>query len=189
MSIVTIEKVTNGRNDTKSSLMRKYKVLGQGSSRIVFDIINGKVLKVAKGNKGILQNNLEHEIYSQYKSRRLCPVYECDGNFLIAGKAISLTDYRSIPKDMKEKVREHKKLLKKISKVLELETYGCPIENKELKDAKRTGLYKFIKKMLVKYFLIPGDIFRPSSWGIYNNRIVLIDYGCNQEIYRKYYEV
>jgi len=41
---------------------RYYKFIGIGSGRIVYDLENGYVVKVANNNKGIAQNKTEYKI-------------------------------------------------------------------------------------------------------------------------------
>ena len=41
---------------------RYYKFIGIGSGRIVYDLENGYVVKIAKNNRGIAQNKTEYEI-------------------------------------------------------------------------------------------------------------------------------
>ena len=57
------------------------------------------------------------------------------------------------------------------------------IENK--KDIKNK---ESIKEIHDKYNLVWADLYKFTSWGIVNNRYVLIDYGYTKEIYNKYYK-
>lgn len=56
--------------------------LGAGSSRIVYDLGNDKVLKLAKNTKGIAQNEHEYDVSRSYDHLNVVPaVYDFDENY------------------------------------------------------------------------------------------------------------
>ncbi len=64
-------------------LKNKLQLLGQGSSRMVFNIDGKKVIKVAKNAKGIAQNFLEAEIGQDYYYKDVVTeVFEYDPDFV-----------------------------------------------------------------------------------------------------------
>jgi hypothetical protein len=66
-------------NKAKEILQLKYKKIGNGWQRIVYDLNNGYVLKVALTKKGIQCNKKEFKIYNHCRAdlrKHLCPVKE-----------------------------------------------------------------------------------------------------------------
>jgi len=58
------------------------KYLGQGSSRFVFDLENGNVLKIADGNSGLVQNKQEITICNKFcKSGLFAKIFDFDPNY------------------------------------------------------------------------------------------------------------
>ncbi|MBP1967570.1 hypothetical protein [Paenibacillus aceris] len=58
----------NKRDIARSELKLSYEEIGSGERRIVFDLKNGLVLKVAVSKTGIKNNKNEAEIYKKFKS-------------------------------------------------------------------------------------------------------------------------
>lgn len=136
-----------------------YKHIGSGSSRDVFDLDNGYVIKVAKNRAGIAQNESEYNISDYDNSGLFAKVIEVSNNFkfLIMEKA--------------DKVYY-------MSDVLEYFRVGSKrqlLKLKELQDIKRN------------YNLLLGDFQRKSSWGMINGKPIIIDYGFTREVHDRYY--
>ncbi len=139
--------------------VNKYKRLGSGSCRNVYDLGNGYVVKVAKDVRGILQNQIEQKSYLTHKSGFFAEVAAVSENYryLIMVKAKRITDIRIVLRHYK--VRSFDELMKN------------PLLEEDLENHK----------------IGSGDLKRASSWGIVNDVPVLIDYGLNQSTYNKYY--
>ena len=137
-----------------------YRYIGAGSARKVYDLNNGFVLKIARNIMGIAQNEAEFLIFNESKLDLLARVYfvSDDYKYLIMKKAKS--------------IKNEKEFLNYFN-----------IENK--KDIKNK---ESIKEIHDKYNLVWADLYKFTSWGIVNNRYVLIDYGYTKEIYNKYYK-
>jgi hypothetical protein len=93
-------------NQAENTLNFSYKLIGSGRSRIVFDLENGFVLKIAISYVGIIANEREYNHYSHCPDdlrRYLCPV-EAFGHSWIIMKKMESTH----PNDEKY----NKKLLK-----------------------------------------------------------------------------
>ncbi|HEY5583808.1 MAG TPA: hypothetical protein VIK78_04870 [Ruminiclostridium sp.] len=146
------ELVVNVKND-------EYKLIGSGSSRRVYDLDNGHVLKIAKDIRGISQNKAEHEIYKSRKSNIFAEIVAVseDNKFLIMSKARKIEKISTVYKYYN--VRNYKKL----------------VRLKNLKDDIQSNK------------LSRGDLVRPSSWGLIDDVPVIIDYGLTQRIFKKYY--
>ncbi|WP_315076759.1 hypothetical protein [uncultured Clostridium sp.] len=136
-----------------------YRYIGSGSSRKVFDLGNGYVIKVAKNRAGIAQNKSEYKISSNDYSDLFAKVIKASNNFnlLIMQKAIKIYNISYVLKYFN--VRSKNQLL----------------NSKELQNIKRN------------YNLLLSDLGRKSSWGIINGRPVIIDYGFTREVQKMYY--
>lgn len=145
----------------------KYKIrngflryIGGGSSREVFDLNNGYVIKIAKNEAGIAQNKAEYKI-SQY-----------DGDYIFARVIQSFNNYESI-------IMQKAKPIKSIYYVYDY--FG--VENK-----KEFNRCYDIRRIKNEYNLLLGDLNRKSSWGIIDGRVVIIDYGFTRKVKREYYD-
>ncbi|NRD79775.1 hypothetical protein HPT25_20775 [Bacillus sp. BRMEA1] len=73
----------------KKSLKLNYDIIGNGFFRIVYDLGNGYVLKVAISNSGIESNKTEYEIYNKCSPKirnSLCPVIQYGHGWIIMKK-------------------------------------------------------------------------------------------------------
>lgn len=73
----------------KRTLQFKYKIIGYGWHRIVYDLNNGYVLKVAISDHGLKSNETEYKIYTNcpYELRQyLCPIKKLGYGWLIMMK-------------------------------------------------------------------------------------------------------
>ncbi len=136
-----------------------YKLIGSGSCRIVYDLGNGYVVKVAKDVRGILQNETEHSTYQSCKSDFFAEILAVSENhrYLIMAKAKRITDIRTV-------LRYYK--VQKMNDLIKRPLFAEDIESKKIGS---------------------GDLKRASSWGIVKDVPVLIDYGLSQSTYTKYY--
>jgi hypothetical protein len=136
-----------------------YRYIGSGSSRDVFDLGNGYVIKVAKNRAGIAQNKAEYNISYYNYSGLFAKVVQVskDFKFLIMEKANKIYSISEVWKYFN--VRDKRELFRL----------------KEIQNIKRS------------FNLLLGDLGRKSSWGMINGRPVIIDYGFTKEIRQKYY--
>lgn len=135
------------------------KYIGSGSSRRVFDLGNGYVMKIAKNPAGIAQNKMEYEISSRNSSYLFAKVIRVSNDYsrLIMEKAYKIYSFSDIY------------------------TY---FEVESMEEVLKLKIFQDLKN---KYNLLFGDFRRKSSWGIINGRPVLIDYGFTKDIRRRYY--
>jgi hypothetical protein len=134
--------------------------LGIGSSRIVYDLNDGFVVKIAKDIRGIYQNEAEHKTYLSHKSVLFAEVIHIseDNRFLIMPKA---------------------KRIKKINTVLRY------YRVKSIKSLFNQD--KLIISDIQDNDLSRNDLYRVSSWGLINNVPMIIDYGLTRSIFKKFY--
>ena len=136
-----------------------YRYIGSGSSRKVYDLRNGYVVKVAKNEAGIEQNRAEY-----YISRN-----DFSGIF---AKVINVSnDYSML-------------IMKKAKKVKDIRiiwNYFNAENNYEFYQSRK------MQEIKSKYNLLLGDFEKVSSWGMINGRPVIIDYGFTEYVERNYY--
>ncbi|MDQ0218050.1 hypothetical protein ELQ35_01500 [Peribacillus cavernae] len=73
----------------KNTLKLKYNVIGSGVNRIVYDLNNGYIVKIAISNLGLKSNETEFDIYThcpQEIKRYLCPMKEFGHGWIIMKK-------------------------------------------------------------------------------------------------------
>lgn len=136
-----------------------YKYIGSGSGRQVFDLGDGYVVKMAKNEAGIAQNNSEYKISCNDHSNLFAKVIKASDDFslLIMQKAAKINHISYVWKYFN--VRNKKELF----------------NSEELLKIKK------------RYNLLLGDFSRASSWGIINGRPVIIDYGFTRKVVERYY--
>lgn len=172
--------------------------LGSGSSRMVFRIDNEKVLKLAKNNKGIAQNEAENDWYLQ-KSNCFTKVYDSDRNGL----------WIEAESAIKAKQSDFKKITGYGFDVMCAwidYTYNCYSRQQHHVDEKYIQIFKSEEwennydysvfgeiSDYMRNYNINGinDLKRISSWGIVKrdgeDEIVLVDYGLNNSVLDFYY--
>jgi hypothetical protein len=148
-------------NMSVSEISNRFEFLGEGISRAVFAINNDFVVKVAKGREGLYQNKVEKYVFTHCgKNLRkyLCPIMWYKPDRLFMPRAIPLSMLT------KQKYLDLNKLM-----------LG--------KDS-----YDDIMYITKRFRLFQEDIISVSSWGILDNNLVLIDYGCTNEEGDSYYD-
>jgi hypothetical protein len=144
------------------------------SSRDIFSISDDLIIKCPFSCEGHLQNENEMLVYSKANAeelRYLCPIIDYKKGFnLIMKKAIPLTHVNT---------KEHSLLM--------INFFGSDIfcmsisfQDKKTKEV--------IDRLMKRFDLYPNDMYKLDNWGIFEGRIVLIDYGCTNEIWNEYYE-
>lgn len=136
-----------------------YRYIGSGSSRDVFDLKNGYVIKVAKNMAGIAQNQSEYAI-SYY-----------DDSDLFAKVVHVSNDFYFLVMEKADKVDN----ISDVFNYFNVSGKRALFHLKELQNIKK------------KYNLLLGDFDRKSNWGIVKGRPVIIDYGFTREVNEKYY--
>lgn len=170
--------------------------LGSGSSRIVYQVDNDKVLKLAKNSKGIAQNEVEID-YSRYN----------DINYIFA----KVFDYENnnlwLEMELARKVTKSE--FKRIVGFsfddfsAAVFNYGITVHggrnssanmdiDKELVDQMWENEFIYSIFNFIGNYQIPvGDLRRLSSYGIVQrdgqDEIVLVDFGLNEDVHSSFY--
>lgn len=136
-----------------------YECIGKGSSRMVYDLENGKVVKVAKNRKGFAQNEVEYRIALDDDSALLANVIATseEFKFLVMDKANRIEDMSYVWNYFH--VRNNQQLFQVQS----------------------------LKNISSKYNLLFYDLGRAVNWGQINGKPVIIDFGFTRQVSRKYY--
>jgi len=167
------------------------KHLGRGSSRIVFDTGDNKVIKIALNKKGLIQN--ESESYYKddfYIKNNIAEIfdYDEDGFWIEMEKAKKATknDFERL---WNVKFDDLKSYLLKIYS----QNHGRNVKFNNIENELHDNDYVIdIVDIMMNYDLLVGDLVRINSWGIINRngeeKIVLIDIGLNTSDFNKYYK-
>ena len=178
-------------------LYSKYYRIGSGSSRIVFALDKNTVIKMAKNEKGIAQNLAELRVFEKAPERvAKIKWYHPKGYYLIVERCISLyhfledkevnidaadfSNYVDINCNKKYTVENVEKIVKKFVR-----------ENKD--EAKyKPAVFKMLAKQIKE---LATFIWKNKINDIYDDqlgvnkagKIILLDYGMNKEVWKKFY--
>lgn len=181
--------------------------IASGSSRIAYKIDDATVLKLAKNQKGIAQNEAE----TQYRDDMYAPnifaeVYDNDENFYWIEMQLAK---KAKPSDFKRLTGYDFKTFQNFvtysaQQYLPRRSYGfsIPSEYEQLFDSEEfqnnvwdnyDSIFYKVNEYLTNYQIEKyGDVQRISSWGIVidtdgTENLVLVDYGLTDDIFNQYY--
>lgn len=182
--------------------------IASGSSRIVYKIDDDTVLKLAKNQKGLAQNEAE----TQYRDDLYAPnifaeVYDNDENFYWIEMQLAR---KAKPTDFKKLTGYDFKtftyfVMYSAQQYLPRTRYGfsVPSEYEQLFNSEEfrnmvwdnpDNVFYQTNEYLTSYQIQKyGDVQRISSWGVVKDKqdgtdkLVLIDYGLTDDIFEKYY--
>lgn len=138
----------------------KYRYIGSGSSRRVYDLNNGYVIKIAKNKAGVEQNKAEYMISEM-------------GNYNIFAKVIcAISDYNFIVMKKGKKIKSMSYIWKYFNVEDEYDFFNLPI----------------IKSIKYRYGLVVSDLARTSSWAIVDGTVRIIDFGFTRKVKKEYYD-
>jgi hypothetical protein len=137
----------------------RYRFIGKGSGRNVYDLGNGEVVKSAKNMKGIAQNIEEYRIALADDSGMFARVYDVSG------------DYRYLIMDKADGVRD----------ISQIWRYFHVRSNDELYQL------RILQEISFRYDLLIRDLGRAANWGLIGGRPVIVDYGFTRDVRRRFY--
>jgi hypothetical protein len=173
--------------------------IGTGSSRVAFIIpFEGRetVLKVAKNAKGLAQNEKEADygLHNMHGSV-LIPLIDHDddndpprwiqfekADKLTASKFKALTGLNFVNFG---KMLQQWEVENNGNRYNRNFTYGVPEEEQE--EIRESEIYNEVIDMVGNFGFLTGDFTRLANWGIYKGKPVIIDYGFDEEVQKKYY--
>lgn len=162
---------------------------GSTGSRAVFDVGDGKVIKVAKSAKGIAQNDAEGDygVNSMYPDT-LNHLYDSDcdeGTFLVSKKLDKVAHMNVVYEHYGMEKSQFESTLSDINNyVLKQGRSDFPNVNGETHEA-----MAYLLDLCLSTDLLAGDFLRPSSWGIDPDTKTpkIIDSGLRLSVYRDHY--
>jgi hypothetical protein len=169
------------------------KPIGTGSGREVYKVDDSKVLKMARNEKGVVQNKAEADWYG-------------DTYFSILANVIDFDEDNHIWLEMEIARKAKKSDFKRLWDV-DIDTLYFYISNKYNENHGRKPSWEISKETEEKYDnneyvaelvdlilstnVSYGDFGRVNSWGVVNRdgeeTLVIIDMGLTNEIHKKYY--
>jgi hypothetical protein len=171
------------------------KIIGKGSSRIVFELDDENVLKVAINEKGLRQNELEYTIgYNNSWYEFITNVF--DGNphnlWIQTEKAnkIKTSDFKKI---IGYHFNDFKNVLLAESMRVCDNKGGAFYEasSNNYEEIIELDLFQSTLSLIQEYDLLATDIASLNSWGIINrddvNILAIIDYGTDNVSYKELY--
>jgi len=182
-----------GRNRYAQEHLQK---LASGSSRIVYKIDDEKVLKLAKNDKGVAQNEVEIE-YGQYNDIKdiVAKIFDYDeqNNLWVEmelARKVKASDFKNIVgynfEDIKTAIHNVGVDSGNLRRVAKYEM------SQELADDMWENEFMYELFSFIGNYAVPvGDLQRLSSYGLVKrdgqDTIVLIDYGLTHDVYSSYY--
>ncbi len=182
-------KSLNSFKDREQYLNNTLRRIASGTGRIVYQIDPKTVIKLAKNNKGVAQNETESEIGSEsYFSHIVANVLDSHPKYLWLESQLA---QKLTPNKFKAIAGYSIDDLGKWLKNFELENKGRkPIftQDKSIVDLiSNSELANHIFELMQNYDLPAGDLARISSYGEINGEIVITDYGLNGSTYKDFY--
>jgi len=178
--VLSSDNIENFTQLTKFSDRKKYadenfKIIGKGTGRYVYDINNDFVLKLAKNNKGIEQNKTEINISKSGKYNDITAnivEYDNNGLYLIQQKAHRITEQGF-----------------KYITGLQLQGFLYYLRHNKEWDGGNVKFYNKVNSLVDTFQLDRFDIANENSWGIINDKVIIVDYGLDMNTARKLYGV
>jgi hypothetical protein len=180
------------------------KPLGAGSGRVVFDLGDGTVLKIAKNPKGVSQNGMETDGFIQQEyDDVIATVVDSDPDDLwlvmVKAKKVGtrrfeqLTGIASRRTSYGGRLTAHYLLLSALQKLWMREHgpgFSVPSSSLTDEDAEKILSLPFAERivsLMRDMDMPPGDFGRLSTYGELNGRLVLVDYGLSSGVWAEHY--
>jgi hypothetical protein len=161
---------------------KRWKKLGEGSSRTVFEINQFLIIKIAHNEKGISQNENEMKLDLQRPCAAKVIVADPKGKWIISHWTKTITE-----KEFKEILGfGFKSFVNSLSYAYNNEDNLT--KPREYDEIKHHSFFNCIGKMIVDGDLLIGDLSKISSYGAKDGKIYLRDYGFDKETYKTFYE-
>jgi len=170
--------------------------ISSGSSRIVYKIDDEKVLKLAKNKKGIAQNQVEIDFAKEGLDDVLATIYDYDPNSLWTemelAQKLKVADFKKITgfdfRDFAVAIHNYGEDANGIG---DRSSYKQDIDKAVVEEMWEDEFVYGIFQYIGNFGIPAGDLTRLSSYGVVKEggieRVVIIDYGLNSEVYGSYY--
>lgn len=169
-------------NERVGFARKKFKELGEGSSRTIFLLSDSLVLKVAHNDKGIQQNLAEMKPSMQRSCTNNVLFADTDGKWLVVRFTDGISEERfgqlvGIP---------FKQFMKAIYWKMNNEIHSD--QPRDYDKIVQHPLYKCLLQLIVDNDLQVGDVAKASSFGEVDGKVLLRDFGLTKEIWRDFYD-
>ena len=170
------------------------KPLGVGSSRITFDVGNNKVLKLAKNNKGLSQNNAEDDYMISDLIKPEVYKYGENNSYIVSEKCrkikktefknilgITYEEYVKFINNCRQEVMGNRLIVHEDC-LLDEETFVDLLEENETLNG--------IRDYITDFQITTNDITRLANLGVAlsDNRFVILDTGLSEDVFNDYYK-
>lgn len=147
--------------------------ISSGSDRIVFDLGDGKVLKVAKTARGLAQNMQEGD--AQLIEKGLIPqVYETGLNYVVVEGVQLIDEITQIPVyNVEGKQYDTESLGTMIAELSEYRQADFDVKDQNLIDV----LKSYGMGAMADYDILFGDLLNPDNWGMKDGKLIHLDAG------------
>jgi hypothetical protein len=186
----------NSFTQRKALCDKGFNFLAEGSHRIVYDLQDGTVLKLAKNYGGILQNKVEQRASAKFNFVAPVVYSEKDGFFIVVKKANKVTEdtflqITGIKFEQYKKIIELNEIIRNKATAYNQIKHSVLLSKQE-SELKNNIFLKQIYAFIKDYGGCIGDLKRLSSYGIIENKVCPIDYGIfhcyGQEEYNQTYK-
>ncbi len=160
--------------------------IGKGSGRAVYALDDSTVLKLATNKKGVAQNEVEADwmLAKMYGSLVAeCTVRDSESRWLVAERA-SKAKEADFKRTFGLPARE---VFYYIGYRMYAAQYYKPERRANADQLDENETMQSTLNLIVNFGLIHQDITHKSAWGTVGGRLVLVDYGCTESVYRDYY--
>lgn len=162
---------------------KHFEELGVGSSRTIFRMNKKLVLKIAHNDRGIVQNQAEMKPEMQRACTNHTLAADAKGKWIIVRFTKNITKER-----FKELVGiAFDSFMGGLFYKFNNESRDFS-EPKKYEEVERSELFQCIATLVMECDLQIGDIDKPDSWGEFDDRVVLRDFGLTREVYDEYYD-
>lgn len=185
-SLQTLSSISSFKGRMNYCIEHLGKNIGRGSSRMVFQIDDEKVLKLAINAKGIAQNQQEISLGNDYYVPSIFPEVLCydDDSLWIVSQFVLPAKSSDFKQCLGITFEEFCDWLRAIEKNY---SYALDIYDKSTDQDFLNDVEDYVKN----YDIPSGDMRRLANWGlrkVYNNiELCLLDNGLTQEVYNSYY--
>lgn len=169
--------------------------LASGSARVVYKVDETKVLKMAKNKKGLAQNSVEAQGYLQNYDI-VAQIFETDNDDywieMEYARKINKADFKRITGVSIEELDNYLRFLRFQTKRSRF-SIGYHIDPEVKQRMEDSEFVDDLMHFVNDNDMETGDMGRLSTWGKVNRggeeKIVLIDYGLTNSVYKDYYMV
>lgn len=162
---------------------KRWKLLGEGSSRAAFQINDKLIIKIAFNKKGIAQNLTESNPKVQVSCVVPAVMADAEGKWIIMRATEPIT---------KEKFKKivgfgfDQFMNALFSKFNNEDSENFP-EPRKYEEIEKNKLFIEVAELVFNNDLLLGDLSKINSWSIYNGCPVIRDAGLDKSTYEKFY--